>query len=40
MATKIPDPLDSTPPAPNRPKGMSGLIAAGNLTGLPALSLP
>jgi aspartyl-tRNA(Asn)/glutamyl-tRNA(Gln) amidotransferase subunit A len=39
VASKIGDPLDR-PPVPGRPKGMSGLIAAGNLAGLPALALP
>jgi len=39
-ATKITDPLDRSTNVPGRPKGMSGLIAAGNLAGLPALSLP
>lgn len=39
-ATKVTDPLDRSTPAPGRPKGMSGLVAAGNLAGLPALSLP
>ena len=40
IATKVTDPLDRNTPDPNRPKGMSGLIAAGNLAGLPALSIP
>ena len=40
VATKVTDPLDRNTPAPGRPKGMSGLIAAGNLAGLPALSIP
>ena len=40
IATKVTDPLDRNSPDPNRPKGMMGLIAAGNLAGLPALSLP
>ena len=39
VASKVEDPLDR-PPVPGRPKGMSGLIAAGNLAGLPALSVP
>ena len=39
-ASKITDPLDRSTTVPGRPKGMSGLIAAGNLAGLPALSLP
>jgi aspartyl-tRNA(Asn)/glutamyl-tRNA(Gln) amidotransferase subunit A len=39
VASKIGDPLDR-PPVAGRPKGMSGLIAAGNLAGLPALALP
>ena len=39
-ASKIADPLDRSSPGPGRPKGMSGLIAAGNLAGLPALSVP
>jgi aspartyl-tRNA(Asn)/glutamyl-tRNA(Gln) amidotransferase subunit A len=40
-ATRITEPLDrSMPSTPGRPKGMMGLIAAGNLAGLPALSLP
>lgn len=45
VASKIGDPLDrpagGAAAAPTgRPRGMSGLIAAGNLAGLPALSLP
>ena len=39
-ATKITDPLDRSTNTPGRPKGMSGLVACGNLAGLPALSLP
>lgn len=39
-ASKITDPLDRSSQVPGRPKGMSGLIAAGNLAGLPALSVP
>jgi aspartyl-tRNA(Asn)/glutamyl-tRNA(Gln) amidotransferase subunit A len=42
-ASKISDALDAArgPQAPpNRPAGMTGLIPAGNLAGLPALSLP
>jgi len=40
-ASKITEPLDRTPEGP-RPKlrGLSGLIPAGNLCGLPAISLP
>ena len=40
IATKVTEPLDRNTPNPNRPKGMMGLIAAGNLAGLPALSIP
>jgi aspartyl-tRNA(Asn)/glutamyl-tRNA(Gln) amidotransferase subunit A len=45
IATKVADPLDSSPPgtaAAARPaaRGMNGLIPAGNLAGLPALCLP
>ncbi|HEY3743300.1 MAG TPA: amidase [Bryobacteraceae bacterium] len=42
VASKIGDALDRPPSAASadRPKGMSGLIPAGNLAGLPALSLP
>jgi aspartyl-tRNA(Asn)/glutamyl-tRNA(Gln) amidotransferase subunit A len=39
-ATKITEPLDRSNTTPGRPRGMSGLTAAGNLAGLPALSLP
>ena len=39
-ASRVTDPLDRSVNAPGRPKGMSGLIAAGNLAGLPALSIP
>jgi aspartyl-tRNA(Asn)/glutamyl-tRNA(Gln) amidotransferase subunit A len=43
VATPILDPLDKSPfgdrPAPPR-QGLNGLIAAGNLAGLPAISLP
>ena len=41
-APKISDPLDTpgTPPPEDRAAGMTGLIAAGNLAGLPALSVP
>jgi aspartyl-tRNA(Asn)/glutamyl-tRNA(Gln) amidotransferase subunit A len=44
IATKVADPLDAPTPgaAPRQPagRGMNGLIPAGNLGGLPALSLP
>jgi aspartyl-tRNA(Asn)/glutamyl-tRNA(Gln) amidotransferase subunit A len=43
VATKISEPLDAapaTPVPPNREPGFSSLIGAGNLVGLPALSLP
>ena len=42
VASKVDEPLDRPPAnaSPDHPKGMSGLIAAGNLAGLPALSLP
>ena len=40
IASKITDPLDRSSPSADRPKGMTGLIAAGNLAGLPALSVP
>ncbi len=41
VASKISEPLDGTPPASGRPSsGMNGLIPAGNLAGLPALSIP
>jgi len=40
-APKIGDPLDRAPEAtPPKSRGLSGLIPAGNLAGLPALSLP
>ncbi len=42
VAPKISEPLDAQEPARPRPesRGLSGLIPAGNLAGLPALSLP
>jgi aspartyl-tRNA(Asn)/glutamyl-tRNA(Gln) amidotransferase subunit A len=41
-ATKIDERLDlpEAPPAAGKPQGFRGLQAAGNLAGLPALSLP
>ena len=39
-ASKVNEPLDHSTATPGRPKGMTGLIAAGNLAGLPALSVP
>jgi aspartyl-tRNA(Asn)/glutamyl-tRNA(Gln) amidotransferase subunit A len=43
VASKINEPLDASPlgnrPAP-KSRGLNGLIPAGNLAGLPALSLP
>lgn len=39
-ASKISDPLDATRRTPPQKIGLSGLIPAGNLAGLPALSLP
>jgi aspartyl-tRNA(Asn)/glutamyl-tRNA(Gln) amidotransferase subunit A len=40
-ASKIGDPLDRAPSTPQpKSRGFSGLIPAGNLAGLPALSLP
>jgi aspartyl-tRNA(Asn)/glutamyl-tRNA(Gln) amidotransferase subunit A len=38
-ATKLNEPLDAARPAPKE-RGLNGLIQAGNLAGLPALSLP
>ena len=40
IASKISKPLDVEMPKPAAKVGMTGLIAAGNLAGLPALSLP
>jgi aspartyl-tRNA(Asn)/glutamyl-tRNA(Gln) amidotransferase subunit A len=42
VATKVDSPLDASsgPAAPVKPRRLSGLGAAGNLAGLPALSLP
>jgi aspartyl-tRNA(Asn)/glutamyl-tRNA(Gln) amidotransferase subunit A len=45
IATRVSDPLDSSPPgtgaaATPATRGMNGLIQAGNLAGLPALCLP
>ena len=44
IATKVTDPLDGSGggPEPARPKsrGLNGIIPAGNLAGLPAISLP
>ncbi len=43
VASKLTDPLDGSGAAPQaRPKsrGLSGIIPAGNLAGLPAISLP
>src|SRR5487761_2379533 len=42
VATKIAEPLDrpGAPAAPDAKRGLNGLIPAGNLAGLPALSLP
>jgi len=41
VASKISDPLDRGAPAsPGAKRGLNGLIPAGNLAGLPALSLP
>jgi Asp-tRNA(Asn)/Glu-tRNA(Gln) amidotransferase A subunit family amidase len=41
IASKIADPLDrGAPPATPKSRGLSGLIPAGNLAGLPAISLP
>jgi aspartyl-tRNA(Asn)/glutamyl-tRNA(Gln) amidotransferase subunit A len=41
IASKITDPLDFSGPAPGqKSRGLNGLIPAGNLAGLPALSLP
>ncbi len=40
-ASKITDPLDRTAEGPKpKSRGLSGLIPAGNLAGLPAISLP
>jgi aspartyl-tRNA(Asn)/glutamyl-tRNA(Gln) amidotransferase subunit A len=42
-ASKVTDPLDNPAPASSvapKSRGLSGLIPAGNLAGLPALSLP
>jgi len=42
IASKITDPLDraATPAATPKSRGLNGLIPAGNLAGLPAISLP
>ncbi len=42
IASKVTDPLDRAPAAASTPKsrGLNGLIPAGNLAGLPAISLP
>lgn len=42
IASKVTDPLDrgATPATPPISRGLNGLIPAGNLAGLPALSLP
>jgi aspartyl-tRNA(Asn)/glutamyl-tRNA(Gln) amidotransferase subunit A len=42
IASKITDPLDrgAAPATPPKSRGLNGLIPAGNLAGLPALSLP
>jgi aspartyl-tRNA(Asn)/glutamyl-tRNA(Gln) amidotransferase subunit A len=42
IASKITDPLDGgvAPAVPPKSRGLSGLIPAGNLAGLPAISLP
>jgi aspartyl-tRNA(Asn)/glutamyl-tRNA(Gln) amidotransferase subunit A len=42
IAPKISEPLDAlrAPPGPTSRPGMASLIAAGNLAGLPAISLP
>ncbi|HML18075.1 MAG TPA: amidase [Bryobacteraceae bacterium] len=40
-ANQVSEPLDRTPEGPQpKSRGLSGLIAAGNLAGLPAISLP
>ena len=41
IASKVADPLDAPAPAPStNARGLNGLIPAGNLVGLPALSVP
>ena len=42
IASKVTDPLDraGTPATPPKSRGLNGLIPAGNLAGLPAISLP
>jgi aspartyl-tRNA(Asn)/glutamyl-tRNA(Gln) amidotransferase subunit A len=41
IASKVTEPLDRPPTGPQpRSRGLQGLIPAGNLAGLPAISLP